>query len=145
MIVSSSSGGGGRLQAPPCFKRSYGEPTRAESRELASTLAENFRVFFGVVILDSDWLTILGFFVFISDWLPRTFRYWVKSECGQHCIKMVPVWAESIYYDRGLCIGKWSWLYWLIFGTVKGLRNFFPAALPARIIITAPISYHACC
>ena len=44
-----------------CIKIGYSEPTRAESREGTSTLAESSRVFLGDVILDSDWLpTVLG-------------------------------------------------------------------------------------
>ena len=46
--------GGGR---PSYNKIGYSEPTGAQSREGSSTLAESSRVFFGTVILDSDWLT----------------------------------------------------------------------------------------
>ena len=41
----------------PCIKIGYREPTRAESREGSFILAESSRVFFGVMILDSGWLT----------------------------------------------------------------------------------------
>ena len=50
----SRAGGGWRSL---CIKIGYSEPTRAESREGTSTLAESSRVFFGDEILDSDWLT----------------------------------------------------------------------------------------
>ena len=49
--------GGGGVEDPPCIKIGNSEPTRAESREGSSTLAGSVWVFFGTVILDSDWLT----------------------------------------------------------------------------------------
>ena len=55
--VSRSGGGGGLVEESPCIEIGYREPTRAESREWSSTLAESSRVIFGVVIFDSDWLT----------------------------------------------------------------------------------------
>ena len=76
----SASWSGGVMEDPLCIKTSYSEPNRAQGRK-RSTLAEISLVFFGVVILDSDWLTIKGFRVYVldSDWPPTTFRFLGKN------------------------------------------------------------------
>ena len=67
------------MEDPPCIKIGYSEPRGVESREGSSTLAESVWVFFGTVILDSDWLTrFQGFFVLDSDWLPTRIWFWAK-------------------------------------------------------------------
>ena len=55
---SVSWGGGGGVGDPPCIKIDHSEPRGAESREGSPTVAESVWVFFGTVILDSDWLTM---------------------------------------------------------------------------------------
>ena len=46
----------GGPEDPQCIRIGYSEPTRAQSLEGSSSLAESSRVFFGTVIIDSDWL-----------------------------------------------------------------------------------------
>ena len=48
---------GGGWWTTLCIKIRHSKPTRAETPEESSTLAENSRVFLGDVILDSDWPT----------------------------------------------------------------------------------------
>ena len=56
-IRISVSWSGEGVEVPLCIKIGYSEPTCAQSRERTSTLAESSLVFFGVVMLDSDWLS----------------------------------------------------------------------------------------
>ena len=98
-VWADQVGGGGR---PYCIKIGYSEHTRAQSGEGSSTLAESSRVFFGTVILDSDWLTtrVTWYSILIgwrgcltrvtldSDWLPTTLRFWARAECVRQCIEI---------------------------------------------------------
>ena len=64
------------MEDPRCIKIGYSKQRGAESREGSSTLAESVWVFFGTVIIDSDWLT--KFFMLDSDWLPTRIWFWAK-------------------------------------------------------------------
>ena len=65
MSSKSVSWGSRGAEDPPFIKVGSSEPTRAQSREGSSSLAESSRMFFVTVLIDSDWLAFalnLGFF-----------------------------------------------------------------------------------
>ena len=118
--------GGGGIENPHSFKIDYRAPTRAASRKGSSTLAESSRVFFGVVILNSDWLTkfkgfsysvligcgeIFDFGQILSvfgDVLGlRIVRVWAKSKTGSHVIKKEAGFDDSFSalwdFERKVC------------------------------------------
>ena len=109
--VELLGGGGGGLKSQ-CIKMNYSDPTRAESRERTSTLAESSRVLQCSILIGwrlgwrntrlwlADevagffrarfWLAdeVWGYFVLNSDWLPTIPRFWTQAGCVRQCIKI---------------------------------------------------------
>ena len=143
--VSWRGGAGGLMNL--CIKRSYSEPTRAESREGSSTLAESSRVTWcpiligwrlrcrnarfwladnsGYVILDSDWLTKL-----------KGSRFWLAAD--HFSVLGTSRVCSAMYKGRERANFRHNFRHCEIFS--KKFKKFL-AGPPARIIITPADNY----